>query len=181
MTAASPYRARPAPVSTMSLAAVALPRALWIVFLVLVGAPILLHVFLWSRVVTVRCERDRPQQIWCDVDEVAITGSDHARVEATGAARAVAVGAVHRSRGGQRPTAGPRTGSTWRSIPPATCTWRASRQPRSSSGRRGSANTLREPGGRMSGAPRRAATKRTGRRDPDSAVAGPPPRVYAAR
>ncbi len=99
MTAASPYRARPAPVSTMSVAAVALPRALWLLFLVLVGAPMLLHVFLWSRVVTVRCERGPQQQIWCDVDEVAIAGSDHARIEATRAVRAVVVGAVHRSRG----------------------------------------------------------------------------------
>src|SRR5262245_41456145 len=99
MTAASPYRARPAPVPTMSVAAITLPRMVWILFLVLVGAPVLLHLFLWSRVVTVRCERDERQQIWCDVDEVAIARSNHERHDATRARSAVVTGAVYRSRG----------------------------------------------------------------------------------
>lgn len=83
----------------MSVAAVAMPRPLWLLFLVLVGAPILLHLFLWSRVVTVRCERDEQHRLSCDVDEVAIARESHLRRDATGAVGAIVVGPVHRSRG----------------------------------------------------------------------------------
>lgn len=99
MTATSPYRARQAPVSTMSVSAVALPRALGLLFLVLFIVPLLLHLFLWSRVVTVRCERGEGQRLSCDVDEVAIARESHQRRDATRAVSAVVVGPVHRSRG----------------------------------------------------------------------------------
>ena len=99
MTAASPYRSRSTPVSTLTVPAVAMPRPLWLVFLVVVGAPIALHLFSWSRVVTVRCERDEQRRIACDVDEVAIARSSHLRRDATGASSARVEGPVHRSRG----------------------------------------------------------------------------------
>lgn len=102
MTSTSPYRTRPTPVSTRVVSPVTLPRALLVVLIVVVGAPILLHVFLWSRVVTVRCTRDPLRRIWCDVDESSLARSSRFRREATSARRAEAVGPVHRSRGDVR-------------------------------------------------------------------------------
>lgn len=99
MTSTSPYRTRPTPVSTRVVSPATLPRRLLAVLIVTVGAPILLHVFLWSRVVTVRCERDPLRRIWCDVDESSLALSSRFRREATRARRAEAVGSLRRSRG----------------------------------------------------------------------------------
>lgn len=102
MTSTSPYRTRPAPVSTLVVSPVALPRALLVVLIVVVVAPILLHVFLWSRVVTVRCERDEQRRIWCDVDETSLALSSRFRREATRALGAEVEGPIYRSRGDVR-------------------------------------------------------------------------------
>ncbi len=99
MTSTSPYRARRAPVSTRVVFPVVLPRALLVVVLVVVVAPILLHVFLWSRVVVVRCERDEQRRVVCEVDETSLALSSRFRRQATGALRADVQGSVHRSRG----------------------------------------------------------------------------------
>jgi len=99
MTSASPYRTRPGPVSTLVVSPFTLPRRVLVFLLVVFAAPLLLHVFLWSRVVTVRCERGAGEQVWCDVDESSIASSSESRVDAAGALRADVRGATYKWRG----------------------------------------------------------------------------------
>lgn len=100
MTAASPYRApTPKPISTFVVPLFAVPRGLLVVLLVLFAAPICLHVFLWSRVVTVACQRSGDQQITCAIDEVSLASSSHLQQVATGALAAELRGETRRSRG----------------------------------------------------------------------------------
>lgn len=96
----SPYRARPpGPVSTVVVPVFVLPRRLLVLLAVIVTAPTLLHVFLWSRVVNVRCERGAKQQISCQVDEESLALSNHSRKVATGAVVAAPRGKTSGSRG----------------------------------------------------------------------------------
>ncbi len=99
MSATSPYRApAPALTSTLVVPVLAWPRIL-VVFAVLFFAPIGLHVFLWSRVVTVHCARGAAEQIVCEVNENSIALSSRSQRSAAGAFMAELQGATHRSRG----------------------------------------------------------------------------------
>ena len=102
MGSTSPYRTRPLPVSRRAVSPIFLPRALLALVVVVVVAPILLNVFLWSRVVTVGCQRYTQRRVFCDVDETSIALSSRSRREATGALRADVEGPVYASRGDVR-------------------------------------------------------------------------------
>lgn len=99
MSAVSPYRAHPRRVSTVVVAPLAFPRRLLVALVGVVVAPMLLHVFLWSRVVTVRCERSAEGRIACDVEESTLASSDRFRRDATGADEAALRGATRVRRG----------------------------------------------------------------------------------
>lgn len=76
-----------------------LPRRVLVVLGVIFLAPIFLHVFLWSRVVTVQCWHAPEKRVLCDVEEQSLAFSGGRQVDATGMLRAELRGAVHRSRG----------------------------------------------------------------------------------
>lgn len=99
MSAASPYRSHPGPVTTLVVSPFSVPRRLLIVVAVILLAPVLLHIFLWSRVVTIRCMRSGGELITCGVKEESLALSNQSDHDATSAYGAVVRGAVHRSRG----------------------------------------------------------------------------------
>ncbi|MFO0589655.1 MAG: hypothetical protein U0441_19105 [Polyangiaceae bacterium] len=99
MTNVSPYRARPGAISTVVVRPFVLPRRVLAFFGALFAIPLLLHVFLWSRVVTVSCAREAGERVFCDVDETSIALSNRSRQDATGALRADVRGEVYRTRG----------------------------------------------------------------------------------
>jgi hypothetical protein len=97
---ASPYRARPPkPLSTLVVPVFAVPRPLLAVLSLLVIVPIGLHLFLWSRLVSVRCERGAAPQISCAIDETSLALSSVSRQSATGAVSAALRGETWRYRG----------------------------------------------------------------------------------
>ena len=99
MTAsATPYRAKPRG-RTVALAVYPLlPMRLLVVVGVLIVIVSSLHLFLWSRVVHIRCER-AADQVPCVVNESSLVLSKRSERDARHATRAELAGAVSRSRG----------------------------------------------------------------------------------
>ncbi|NUO47851.1 MAG: hypothetical protein HOV80_03235 [Polyangiaceae bacterium] len=100
MTAsATPYRAKPrGRAASLAVYPLVLPRLLILVG-VLATIVTLLHLFLWSRVVHIRCERTQPDRVVCDVDESSIVLSNRFQRDARGVTRVRVRGAISRSRG----------------------------------------------------------------------------------